>query len=158
MNKQQASTPIMTEDRPVSLQGAPGNLRLVPGEDMKNALGAAALLTIVSGMLRAVFEDPRGITEEDFEEIRKTLDFIGTEEDVGKYVESFQAAIRRSSPFRFARFLQDSTTPSQPLAKNALFALPPVPQKRNRWLEDLLQEADEEEGREIAVTSKENLQ
>ncbi|PON27326.1 hypothetical protein TGAM01_v203707 [Trichoderma gamsii] len=140
----------MAEDRPVSLKGAPGNLRFVPGEDVENALGAAAHLTIVRGMLRAVVEDPQGLTEEDFEEFEKTLDFLATE-DLAKHVESLQATVRRSRLSRFARFVHTSATPSPPVAKKALCALPPIPRKRCRIFEEL---EEEEEERRIAATSK----
>jgi hypothetical protein len=154
MNRQQASAPTMAEGRPVSLQGAPGNLRFVPGEDVMNALGAAAHLTIVRGMLRAVVENPRGIIKEDYEEFEKTLDFITTE-DLAEYVEGLQAAIRRSRLSRFARFLQTSATPSPPVAKKAFFALLPIPRKRSRFTKEF---EEEEEERRIAAASKENSQ
>jgi hypothetical protein len=116
--------PIVVENRPASLKGAPGNLRFVPGEHMKNATGVAALFAVMNKMFGSVVEDPNGITEEDFREFRELRDFIGTDADVFKYVESFQAAAERSGPSRFAVFSQDSTTPSRPLAHLAKPAEP----------------------------------
>ncbi|UKZ63302.1 uncharacterized protein TrAtP1_004531 [Trichoderma atroviride] len=135
-------TPTAVDNRLVSLEGAPGNLRFIPGEDEENALGAVSLLVIVSRMLRSVVEGPNGPAEEDYKAFKEVLDFIGTNEDLDTYHGKFKTATGPSAdPFRFARFSQNFITPSQPLAKKAPFALPPAPRKRNRWLEELLQES-----------------
>lgn len=164
MNNQQANTPIKAENRPASLEGAPGNLRYVAGEHMKNALGVAALLHIVSEMLKAVVQDPCGITKEDIQEFKETLNFIRG--DIPYYVESFQTAVGCSLPSRFAvfsedfdivsrdyyRVSQDSVTPSRPLAKIA--ATFDLPRERSCFTKEL--EEEEEEERRLAATSKEN--
>ncbi|KAL7901115.1 hypothetical protein HDV63DRAFT_400578 [Trichoderma sp. SZMC 28014] len=149
MNNKQADT----ENRPASLEGAPGNLRYVPGEHMKNALGVAALLHVVTEMLGAVVQDPCRITKEDFEEFRETINFV--KRDIPRYVESFQIAVGDSLPSRFAvfsqgfglvsrdfdRVSQDSVTPFCQLAR--ITALLDLPQKRNPFTKEL-QETEEE--------------
>ncbi|KAK1250125.1 hypothetical protein MKX08_010128 [Trichoderma sp. CBMAI-0020] len=118
----QASTPVMVEDRPASLQGAPENLQFVPDEDTKDAVGAAALLIIVSRMLRAIVEDPCGITEEDLEEIRKTLDFIGTEEDLDNTSKAFKPPLDAQVPFDSLAFGKIPPRPAHHWPKK-----PPLP-------------------------------
>ncbi|EHK41119.1 hypothetical protein TRIATDRAFT_85052 [Trichoderma atroviride IMI 206040] len=134
-------TPTAVDNRPVSLEGAPGNLRFIPGEDEENALGAVSLLVIVSRMLRSVVEGPNGLAEEDYKAFKEVLDFMGTNKNLDNYHEKFKTAAGPSAdPFRFARFSQNFITPSRRLAKKAPFALPSVPRKRNRCLEELFQE------------------
>ncbi|KAL6908772.1 hypothetical protein GGI43DRAFT_429600 [Trichoderma evansii] len=141
-------SPIILRDLPAVLQGAPGNLRFIPGEDHKNAHGAAGLLNIVTTTLRSIADDPDGITDNDLSDIRGMLRYLGTQEDIAKYEKSFRTQEIPAGQSRFAVYSQ--TTPTQqtqrtlfPQASGSRKSSLGSSRKRNRFMEELEEEADD---------------
>ncbi|KAL7901114.1 hypothetical protein HDV64DRAFT_275925 [Trichoderma sp. TUCIM 5745] len=86
-----ARSPVVIRDVPPVLQGAPGNLRFVPGDDHNNSLGAAAIARIATNMLRALVNKPDEVTADDMADIRAMLNYIGSDADMEKFVKALQA-------------------------------------------------------------------
>ncbi|KAM0454507.1 hypothetical protein ACHAO4_004310 [Trichoderma viride] len=102
-----SGSPITVRDLPLVLQGAPGNLRFVPGEDQKNAFRAASLAHMAITMLQGIVNKPNGLTADDMAGIKAMLNYVG-EEDVEKFVKDFQADLTPQGQRRFAVFSQNA--------------------------------------------------
>ncbi|KAM0512618.1 hypothetical protein ACHAPE_008643 [Trichoderma viride] len=87
-NTSEVCAPIVAENRPACLDGTPGNLRYVPGDDRENFVGVVSLAVVGLGMLCASVDDPDGATEGDRRAWREYVDFVTSR------IDDFEAGFR----------------------------------------------------------------